>query len=236
MAGKSKAQAKAAERQARLEELQKQQAAQERKRNLMVGAVVVLVLVVLGATFFLVSRGGDVEPVAESDYSVTIGPEDAPHQLVVYEDFLCPGCGQFEATTADRLAELAEAGEVRVDYRPFVLLDRLGTYSARATAAFGVVKEESGDEVAKEFHDLLFADQPAEGSEYPEADWLVEKAVQAGADEAAVREGIEAGENDFSRAATEEARDAGVTGTPTLILDGETFTGSYDELFAEIEG
>lgn len=214
-----------------------EQRAEARRRFTMIGGVVAVMVVVVAATFLLTKRGNDVDapPVGASDYGVVIGPDDAPHQVVIYEDFLCPGCGQLEKATGDRLAELAQAGDVRVDYRPFELLGRLGTYSARATAAFGVVLETSGPEAAKKFHDLLYADQPAEDADpFPDAQWLVDKAVEAGAEEDAVRAGIEAGENDFSRGATEEAEDAGVQGTPTVILDGEVFTGSPDDLLDEV--
>ncbi|WP_137292546.1 DsbA family protein [Nocardioides dongxiaopingii] len=238
MAGKSKTEARAEQRAARLAEIKKAEQAAARRRNLMVGGVVALVLVLIAVVIYFFSRSNDVEAAApgSSDYGVTIGPEDAPHTLVIYEDFLCPACGALEAATGDRLAELADEGQVFVDYRPFTLLDRLGTYSARSASAFGVVLEESGPEVAKKFHDLLYAEQPEEGAEpYPDADWLVDKAVEAGADEAAVRPGIEEGENDFAEEATQEAVDAGVQGTPTVILDGETFTGGYDELLEKIE-
>ena len=235
-AGPSKAERRA-ERAERAAELLREQRARERRRNLVTAAVVGLVLVALVVAGILISRGGelDASEAGASDYGVTIGDPGAPHSMVVYEDFLCPACGGFEEESGERLAELADAGEVYVDYRPFVLLSSFGDYSARATEAFGVVLAESGPEVAKEFHDLLFADQPEEGADsYPDADWLVAKAVEAGADEAAVRPGIEAGEGDFSEGATAEAVAANVNRTPTVILDGESFTGTVDELLAEI--
>ncbi len=229
---------KAAERAERAAALLREQRARERRRNLITGGVVALVLAGLVVVGILISRGSDVEASAAggSDYGVTIGDPDADHQLVIYEDFLCPGCGQLEAQSNEELQQLADDGNVYVDYRPFNLLDRLGDYSARAASAFGVVLDESGPEVAKEFHDLLFADQPEEGDEpYPDADWLVEKAVEAGAVEADVRPGIEEGETDFSKEATDEAEAAGVTGTPTVILDGDVFNGSVEELLEELQ-
>lgn len=230
MASKSKTEARAAERAERLAEMKRQAKAQERRRNLMVGGVVAVVLVVIGGVFFFVGQSNDVDASAagESDYGLVIGPDDAPREVVIYEDFLCPFCGQLERETGDELAALAADGDVQVDYRPFTLLSRVGDYSARAVSALGVVLEESGPEVAKEFHDALYADQPEESAEtFPDAEWLIDKAVEAGAVEADVRPGIEAGENDFARGATQEALDAGVSGTPTVVIDGEVFT--YDD-------
>jgi protein-disulfide isomerase len=237
MASKNRTETKAAQRAERLAELKAQAKAQERRRNLMVGGVVAVVLVLIGAVFYVVSRGNDVDASAagESAYGVTIGPDDAPKKVVIYEDFLCPFCGQLEANTHDKLADLAEAGKVQVDYRPF---DLLGDYSARATGAFGVVLDKSGPEVAKKFHDLLYANQPEESAKsFPDADALIDLAVQAGAKESEVADGIKEGENDFARKATKEAEKAGVSSTPTVLVDGEVFNTSPDgkELLAELD-
>ncbi len=229
--------AQRAERAERAAALLREQRARERRRNLITGGLVAVVLVVLVAVGIMISRGNDVETTAagSSEYGVTIGDPEAPHSLVVYEDFLCPACGAYEAATEEEFASLAQEGELYVEYRPFVLLSQFGDYSARATEAFGVVLEESGPEVAKSFHDLLFADQPEESAEtFPDADWLVEKAVEAGATEADVRAGIEAGAGDFAEGATAEAQAANVNATPTVVLDGDPFNGSVEELLAEL--
>ena len=89
-----------------------------------------------------------------------------------------------------------------------------------------MVLEAAGPEVAKEFHDLLFEDQPAEDD--PDShctdDELVDLAVEAGATEADVRDGIEdLAYEDWVDDATEAAVDANVEGTPTIVLDGEPF-------------
>lgn len=241
MASKNKSESKAAQRAERLAELQAQQKAQARRRNLMIGGVVAVVVVLIAAVVVAGVLGGNdanedldaTAAVAPSDYSVVIGPEDAPHQVVVYEDFLCPACGALEAATNEELAQLAADGEVRVDYRPFTLLSRFGPYSEDAVNAFGAVKEVAGDEVAKAFHDELYADQPGESdSEFPGTDFFVEKAVAAGADEAEVRAAIEGADGSFEQGATSDAQAAGVTGTPTILVDGESFVpeNSWDEL------
>ncbi len=125
------------------------------------------------------------------------------------------------------LARLAADGKVQVEYRPFDLLsDSFGDYPIRATNAFAVVLEESDPEVAKEFHDLLYEHQPAEGGPYPSDDELVDLAVEAGAEEGDVRDGIESlAMEDWVMQATEAAHDANVQGTPTVLLDGEQMTG-----------
>jgi protein-disulfide isomerase len=244
MTGKSRTEIKAAERAERLAELKKQAKAQERRRNLMVGGVVVVVLLIIGGVFFAINQNNGVDTdnqttaVGKSEYGVTIGPDTAPRKVVIYEDFLCPFCGELERSTGEQITKLADEGKVQVDYRPFTLLSNIGTYSARAVSAFGVVKEASGDVVAKKFHDLLYANQPEESAEsFPDADALIALAVQAGATEADVADGIKAGENDFAEGATKQAEDAGVRGTPTVLVDGENFNYGTDpqNLVKELE-
>lgn len=194
------------------------------QRVAIVGAV--LLVVVVAAVLINATRGSDVDAPAagESDYGLVVGDLAAPHEIVIYEDFLCPVCGVFEEAAGGMLSEVAADGDAVVDYRAVSFLGRFGDYSADAVNALLVVQEASGDEVAKNFHDLLFADQPEESGPLPDDDWLVAKAVEAGADEAAVRPGIEDGARLADvEAATAQAEDAGVRGTPTVLLDGVVF-------------
>ena len=87
-------------------------------------------------------------------------------KVAVYEDFMCPFCGQFEAASRDALEKQVEAGKVQIQYHVLNFLDDSSTtkYSTRAANALAVVLDTSGPEVAKKFHDLLFENQPAEGS------------------------------------------------------------------------
>ncbi|MFC4785249.1 DsbA family protein [Nocardioides sp. MAHUQ-72] len=208
--------------------LKEQQRAERRRATLMIGGVVVaILLVVVGG--FLVNRARDTStdvsapPAGTGDYGVAIGQKDAPHTVVIYEDFLCPYCGELEKVSHDELASLADEGKVYVEYRPFNLLDT--DYSVAAAAAFKVVLDESGPDVAKKFHDLLYADQPEESGPYPDSSWLVDKAVEAGATESDVRDGIESGAGkSWVEDASKAADAAGVRGTPTILLDGKVFT------------
>jgi protein-disulfide isomerase len=236
---REKREARTAKAAAELEALRKKQA---RKSILTVVAVVAAIAVVVGGlVWYGLSRSDDTKITAveagSSEHGLVIGPDDAPHKVVIYEDFLCPYCGDFEAASREDLAELAAEGKVQVDYRPFVLLDRVGPYSELATSAFAVVQEEAGDDVAKTFHDLLFENQPSESGPFPEAGDLVDLAVEAGAEESAVKDRIESLDGKaWADAATQAAADDGVQGTPTILLDGEQFQdgNSIDDIAANL--
>ena len=93
--------------------------------------------------------------------------------------------------------------------------------------AISVVLEESGPEVAKAFHDLLFDNQPSESGPFPDDDQLVEWAVEAGADEDAVRPGIEdMAFEGWVEAAGDAASKAGVNSTPTFLINGKKYSGA----------
>jgi protein-disulfide isomerase len=245
MSKKSKAEERAAKAAAALAERKRE----ERRRNLLTIGAVLLAMVVIVAVGFLINESRDDDPSGAADersteYDVALGDPDAPHSIVIYEDFLCPVCQAFEAASKDKLAEAAEAGDVYVSYRPFNLFqdEPQRDYSVASAAAFAVVLEESGPEVAKEFHDLLYENQPSEAGPFPDADWFVELAVEAGATEDEVREGIESGAGeDWVGEATDEADRAGVNSTPTILLDGEeyqegrTFQELADNLVAEVQ-
>jgi protein-disulfide isomerase len=240
MSSKSSNTSKSAARAAKAAELRaEQERAEKRRRMLMVGGVVSLFLLIIGGAILVtvLSKEDVKAPAAgQSEYGVTIGDPDASHEVVIYEDFVCPFCGELEAETNEELASLAADGKLLVDYRPFDLLSSaVGDYPIRAANAFAVVLDASGAEVAKEFHDLLYENQPSERGPFPSDDDLVDMAVDAGADEADVRDGIEnLAMEDWVTEATAAAHDANVNSTPTVLVDGKQVQGSVDEIADQI--
>ena len=227
---------KSAERAARTAALLAQQRRDERwRQGAIVAGVVAVLAVVLGVGFWVQSSRdttGDTPsatPSGVTDDGIVVGDKDAPTTITVYEDLQCPVCQAFEQATADRLEQAVEAGDVRVDYRLVSFLDDASTneYSSRALNSALVVLDTSGVDAFKKFHDLLFANQPAEGGPGPEDDQLIEYAVQAGADESAVREPIEDKVYEqWIKNATEAMSKNGVTGTPTVFIDGTRVDGT----------
>jgi protein-disulfide isomerase len=204
-----------------------------RRRWIVVGVVVAVVLVV--AVGFAIQSARDTSGEAATapsgvteGYAVVVGQDSAPRTVTVYEDFQCPICHDFELKTRDRLHRAVADGKIRLDYRMVSFLDRASTteYSTRALNAAMVVLDASGTDVFVRFHDLLYDHQPAEGSAGLSDDQLVKYAVQAGADESAVRPGIE--DETFRQwtvNATNQMSKDGVKGTPTVFVDGKPQPG-----------
>lgn len=213
---------------ARAEERRK--AAKRKEQLTRVGLIGGVLVLIVGGYFLVTSLGSDkpaTPPAGATDsYGLLVGEPDAPKEIVVYEDFLCPFCGDLELTVRDRLDAAVEAGEVNVEYRPLPFLERISDYSPEAANAFAVVLDKSGPEVAKAFHDLLFDNQPSEEGPFPDEDQLVEWAVEAGATEADVRPGIEdMAFEGWVDAAGEAASKEGVNSTPTVLVDGQKVEG-----------
>src|SRR3954470_8073104 len=236
MSKKSSAEARAERAAAALAE----QRRRERRRTLLsiLGVVLAMVVIVVGGFVIAKNRGGGPTDAAADpgtgSASVTIGKAGAPHSVVIWEDFLCPFCGELEKRTHDKLATAADAGKVQVTYRPFNLLQT--DYSQQSLEVFAATQHSAGDAVAKKLHDLLYQQQPSEQGPFPSQDDIVALAVQAGADEAAVQKSLDNGDaTGGADESTQAANDAGVQSTPTVLLDGKEVSGrTVDDLAATL--
>jgi protein-disulfide isomerase len=204
---------------------------ERRRRAAFRGAVVGALLLLLVGAVVVVNLGRAAEqsrsapPAGLVDGGIVVGAADAPVTVTVYADYLCPACASFDAENREQLHEWVADGTVRVDHRPIAILDRLSPdrYPTRAVAAAAAVVEVS-PEAFPAFHDALYDAQPREGAPGPDDAALADLAVAAGADEA-VRELVEEGRFvDWAAATTDAASRAGVTGTPTVLVDGVLVT------------
>lgn len=144
-----------------------------------------------------------------------------PVKVVLYIDFICPVCKNFEAQYNETLTKLRDEGKITVEYRPLGFLDSRSTtnYSSRAANAAACVVNESPEKYS-DFVNALFDKQPAEGSAGLSDDDLKKMATEVGAksidsciDQKTYRPWV--------KYTTQEAAAIGVSGTPTVIVDGK---------------
>ncbi len=154
-----------------------------------------------------------------------LGPDDAAVTIIEYSDFQCPYCAQ----TAPVLRQLQRdyPQDVRLIFRHFPLVKihekaRLGAQAAEAAGAQGAFWE---------MHDLLFSTQP-EWNAMTEAefqDWLVQQAETLGLDSEKFRTDLLSEENaTISQKAWDDGLALGLTGTPTLVINGQYYSGPRD--------
>jgi protein-disulfide isomerase len=143
-----------------------------------------------------------------------------PVKVVLYVDFICPVCKDFEARYNEQLTTLRNEGKITVEYRALGFLDNRSStnYSSRAANAAACVVNESPEKYA-EFVDALFANQPAEGGAGLSDNELKKMASDMGVN-------IDSCVDDktyrpYVKFTTKEATAIGITGTPTVFVDGK---------------
>lgn len=183
-----------------------------------------------------------------SDASPVATPANAPDvaDITLFVDYLCPICGQFEAANASVIDDLLARGAATVEIHPIAILTNRsqGTqYSLRAANAAACMANYYPNSFLT-FHKALYANQPGEGTPGLTDDQLIGFAQQAGAgpDIASCINDQEF--KDWVKASTERAISGdvainnldkkfhGVTGTPTIVINGMQYNPSYDPTLA----
>jgi Na+/H+ antiporter NhaA len=169
--------------------------------------------VLAGASDVIVDLAAPVDPRRDH----LRGPEDAPVTVVEYGDFECPYCGQAEPVLRELLAQ---RGDVRYVWRHLPLSD------VHPQAALAAEAAEAADDQGAfwEMHDLLLQNQ--DNLRGPD---LIRYAQDLGLD-------VERFDDHLRRhaAADRIAEDvdsadlSGVSGTPTLFVNGRRHQGAYD--------
>jgi protein-disulfide isomerase len=159
----------------------------------------------------------------------------------IYADFQCPICGQFEKTFGPALTSLAKAGEIKYVVHMMSFLDtNLGNDSSKRATNAAACAADAGK--FAEYHSAVFAAQPAkEGDGYTDAQ-LTEFAKTAGITGTALttwQQCTSSGQhNQYVTDVADTSGKAGITGTPTLKLNGKDITKTLttaDALVATIK-
>ncbi|MEU4419301.1 thioredoxin domain-containing protein [Actinoplanes sp. NPDC024001] len=225
-----------------------QQRAAERRRTVTIwtSVAVVVVLFIAGLVgYSLVSNQDDgklTTPSAAVDEGTAFAFGSGPVTVDIYEDFMCPACNNFEQAAGPALKQMVDSNKITLRYHPVAILDRYsnGTeYSTRASAASAAAAEE-GKFV--EYHDVLYANQPAEGTDGLSNEKLIELGKTVGLTSDAFAGAVNEGTyKAWATQATEKFSERDYTSTPTIVVNGEQLKGpndtlpSVDQLTAAVE-
>ncbi|WP_308646587.1 DsbA family protein [Nocardia cyriacigeorgica] len=161
-----------------------------------------------------------------ADGAVRVGDDDAEVTVRVVMDLQCPACQKFEEANGSVLADVVRDGSAAVEYSVITFLDSMSEteYSSRAgNASFCVAN--SGLDNYQSWLSEMFVQQPVEGGEGLPDSALIDIAESAGYTDSAVAECITNRQFDsYLRMKTDQVLRSGVTGTPTVYVNGAEVT------------
>jgi protein-disulfide isomerase len=208
-----------------------------------VAAGIAIVAIVILAQGTPTAPGADLdEPIIRTNMSLadgrSLGEADAPVQVDLWSDFQCPSCGLFATTVEPVLErEFVATGRARLTYRDRAFLGGGGPNDESVLAAAAA---RCGGEQDRfwPYHDWLFANQQGENRGAFSRDRLVAIADAVGLDRPAFEACLDgSAARDAVAAENAEGVAAGITATPSLVINGETFEGTptIEQLRAIIE-
>lgn len=175
---------------------------------------------------YIAEKSGQApQPTGPVDVSVkgaaTQGSDKAPVTLVEFCDFQCPFCDRyFKETYPEIIKKYVDTGKVKYVFRNFPL--PMHTSAAGAANAAECVREQGGDKMFFEYHDLLFANQS--DLTVPK---LKEYAANLQIDQAKFAACVDG--NNYAKAVDKDFADGGeygVRGTPAFFINGMSLSGA----------
>ncbi len=156
-----------------------------------------------------------------------------PVRIDAFIDFQCPFCKEFELSSAPTLAGLVAKGLVSLVYHPMNFLDAASTthYSTRAAASSGCAADQGR---FIEYVHALFVNQPPEGGPGLSDAELAAIGGTLGLDAAFTACLSEGPYLDWPPYVTARAVAAGVSGTPTVLVDGVVVTAEAPVITAAV--
>jgi protein-disulfide isomerase len=204
------------------------------------------VLLGVGLVLYIV-MGADKKPASGEAKAITVsssklitkeGTTEPKAVVSLYEDFLCPHCGEFEQKFGPTIGQLIDSGAIAADYYMVAILDQPSNdnYSSRAGAAAYCVADESKD-AFRRFHAALYAQQPGETvASFPDNESLIKTARLAGAG-GSVPDCINKGK--YVPMVQGLAQATQIQSTPTIKINGQDFavteTTTPDDLVNQVK-
>jgi protein-disulfide isomerase len=149
-----------------------------------------------------------------------VGDANAPVTITEYGDFQCPVCARLHQAWGPTLDQLIQSGQVRFEFVGLAYLDQGTTESLRSAAA-ATCAADAGQFLA--YHDVLYRRQsPTENSGFLTNQRLVAFGRDAGITDNTFTRCVDSGRYDgWVRKNTDTASSGGVSGTPTVLIDGK---------------
>ncbi|MCR6711788.1 MAG: DsbA family protein [Demequina sp.] len=213
--------------------------AKERRTTVIIIAVSLVVIAAFaGIVYFIVNSSkvpalsdAHAPAVADETGGIPVGTGgvagvDVPTDVTrvdLYIDLMCPVCNQFEQINGADLNTLREDGTIALYYHPISILDRASSgtkYSTRAASAVAVVADQDPAHFL-DFVGALYNNQPQENTTGLSDDEIAAIAIGVGVP-ADIASELKNGEFEkWVTAATDQASQDGMSGTPTVMVNRE---------------
>lgn len=210
---------------------QERRESRSRRRTQMIIAVVVVAVAVVAILVLLSRPGADPAVAVDSSYDgltqevlrdelgigLAIGDPDAPVTLTEYSDFSCPHCADLSVTIHKLIDDYVRDGQLRIVYKPVAFV--YPPYSTLAAqAAICAADQGQGWEMADQIWGLYNNTGPGAYTQQQ----FVTAAGNIGLDTSTFRTCFSSGATSQAvQGVIDEAQSLGISGTPTVYLNGE---------------
>jgi protein-disulfide isomerase len=215
----------------RREAVREKRRAQQRKQRIyivlgVIGAAIIIAAIVIIPSLTPV---GDIVTITPQERPLVegkaMGDPDAPVLIEVYEDFQCPACKSYSEQIEPQVIDtFIPTGEVYYVYRHFPFIDDSAPRNESDQAANASMCALDQDRFW-DYHDMLFANWNNENQGAFNDKRLVAFAETLGLDMTAFNQCFDANSHQQEIASEYQmGRDNGVTGTPSVLVNGRIIT------------
>ncbi|MFJ7367186.1 DsbA family protein [Peribacillus frigoritolerans] len=202
-----------------------------------------IAVIIIGFIFLANGKKDEDTAVNEIDYKSQpyLGEKSAPVQIVEFGDYKCPVCKTFEEQFFPSIqSELIDTGKAQFYFMNYSFINVDSTRSAKFAES---VYQELGNETFWKFHELLFDKQPAD-LKYEKEDVFTDKFLEETLKEIANDKDVKKVVTSFKAKKSDDqwnkdmelADELGVTGTPSLFVNGKKFEGNtIDDLVKMVD-
>ncbi|MFE4894178.1 DsbA family protein [Peribacillus butanolivorans] len=190
-----------------------------------------IAVIIIG--FIFLANGKEKDVAFEIDYKGQpyLGDKKAPVQIVEFGDYKCPICKSFEENFFPSIqSELIDTGKAQFYFMNYSFIN---VDSIRSAKFAETVYKELGNDTFWKFHELLYSKQP-DDQKYEKEDVFTDKFLEETLKEIANDSDVKKVVTSFKADSSEDlwnkdmetAAELGVSGTPSLFVNGKKFEGN----------
>jgi len=219
------------------EKIEKKNAERKKKAGMVLAGVGALVVIgLLGSQLINMNSASGTPGELTIEDEPMLGNPDANITIVEFGDFQCPYCAQFSQQTYPQIVNnYIETGQVNMVWKDYPLTEIGHEWARPAAMANECVYREGGDEAFFNVKEQVFTNQNqlnagnvrSEIISYAEEENVSSEAIRSCMNSQNPGQAVDQDKSD--------GRSSGVTGTPTVFVNGQEVNAEYASIRAAIE-